>query len=66
MPLQKLPEGRYTLLVTMIRGLRHREQGAGDRGQSSGHDPRAGALRAFERYQYVLERPGGQRARAPI
>ena len=50
----------------MIAGLEHREQGGRDRRQPRGNQPDAGALRAFQRHQHVLERARGRRALAPI
>ena len=44
----------------VIAGLQHREQGGGDRGQARGRDTDAGALRAFERHQRLLQCLGGR------
>ena len=48
----------------MVAGLQHREQGGGDRGQARGRDADAGALRAFQRHQRVLQRRGWSGCRA--
>ena len=68
MPLQKLRDGPIDVVADqqMIAGLQHREQGGGDRRQARGRDADAGALRAFQRHQRVLQRPGGRRAVAAI
>ena len=50
----------------MIAGLEHREQGGGDRGKARRREPDAGALRAFQRHQHLLQRPGGRRAVAAV
>ena len=50
----------------MIAGLQHRQQGGADRRQARGRKTDAGALRAFERHQRILQRPGGRRAVAAV
>ena len=50
----------------MIAGFQHRKQGGADRRQARGRETDARALRAFERHQRVLQRPGGRRAVAAV
>jgi hypothetical protein len=46
----------------MIAGLENRQQRRADGRQSGRGEANAGALRAFQRHQHVLQRPGGRRA----
>ena len=50
----------------MVADLQHREQGGGDGGESRRRQPDAGALRAFQRHQHVLQRARGRRAVTPV
>ena len=46
----------------MIAGLQHREQGRGNRRQARGRKTDAGAVRAFDRHQRLLQRLGRRRS----
>ena len=50
----------------MIAGFQDRQQRRADRRQAGRRQPDAGALRAFERHQHVLQRPRGRRPVAAI
>ena len=50
----------------VVAGLQHREQGGARSRPGPRREADAGALRAFQRHQHVLQRPGGRGAVAAV